>query len=317
MTNKLCFSAAFATVLFLSACGGGDNSIAVTPTTPVAPTPLPTLPAVVPDVTFAQVATNLPVTPGETFRPILIAVTCPLMVGTQSCMKTLPLGEVGFTSDLALQKVKLLYDGIEMAGLFNQEGKQYRFTPTGYSPIWKPGVMEVIATLSPTASDGAKTTMVVQAADASIDKTLSVVSDETTVTVKALPYNAPAIITPLPVGNGFFYFCPLTTIGGCQLNGFNATVNGAAAWSEVRLNIGNLWWNQLWTDSNGYLSDIAYANYMVPSGETIIVQVMSIPGKFGPVSVQFNDFKSMSGDKLIEPIVPAYCTPVSLQYCRG
>lgn len=301
----------------LTACGGGGDNVAEEPL--VAPTPLPTVPAVVPDVTFTQVSTNEVVTPGEAFRPVLIAVTCPTMVGMQSCMKTLPLGEIGFSSDLALLDVKIFHDGNAVEGYLTQTGSKYRFTPTGYNIVWQPGVIEVKAILSPTAQDGAKTTMVVQAANASIDTTLSIVSNETVVTVKALPYNAPAIIKPLPEGSGFFYFCPPSVNSGCRLESFNITVRGAAPNSEVQLGIGKIWWYQMMNDSNGYQSIGAGAGYMVHPGETIIVQVMTTPGigSVSSVSVQFQDIKSMSGDKIITPIAPTTCTPVSSQYCRG
>lgn len=313
--TKLLFAALVAGFV-LAGCGGGGQEVVIS-----APPALPVAPEVVPDVTFTQISTVEPVTPGETFRPVLIAVTCPLIKGSQSCMKTVPLGEIGFTSDLALQPLKLLHDGIEVQGFFNQEGNLYRFTPTYYSPVWQPGVIEIIAILSPTVPDGAKTSIAVQAADASFDKMLSVVSGETMVTVKALAYNTPAIITPMKDGTGFSYTCPIEVTMGCMIQDFNSTVNGAAASSEVQLSVeinGNdMLLTQLWTDSYGNLYAMTGVGYTVPPGGSIVVKLLAKPNQFGPASVWFSNFKSYSGDKLIEPIVPPSCSPVSSQYCKG
>lgn len=312
------FFAALVAASMLAGCGGGGNGQEATIALPIAPV-APTLPAVIPDVTFTQVATNEVVTPGEAFRPGLIAITCPLMKGTESCEKTLPLGEVGVTSDLALQDLKLSYNGRELQGFFLQEGTLYRFTPAYYIPIWQPGALEVKAISSPSSVDGAKTTITMKVADASIDKTMSFIPAETKVTVKALAHNAPAIISPikLATGMGFSYFCPTSVSTGCQLGSFSVTVNGAAPGSDVQLSVGGLSWYGWWTDTNGSMFSDVGLGYVVQPGETVLVQVLSKPGQFGTASVSFQNLKSWSGDKLIAPLVPPTCTLVSQQYCKG
>lgn len=288
--------AAFMAVLALAACGGGGG----VPEVPVAPAPPP--PPTF-DITFTQITTSQVVTPGETFSPVLIAVTCPLQEGVQACRKSMPLGEVDFTFDLPLQDVKLVQDGVLTVGFFTQDMNKYRFVPTGYNPMWKPGTLEVKATLSPTAKDGAKTAVVIRAANASLDTTLNVVPSESSVTVKALPYHAPAVVSSLKDGNGLTYFCPSTVVGGCRLDTFDIAVNGTVAGGEVQLDVEGAFWGQFWADNTGYLYVMTGVGYTVPSGGAIVVHVLTKPGPLGAATMWYQNFKSWSGDTQIAPVV--------------
>jgi hypothetical protein len=46
------------------------------------------------------------------------------------------MGEIGITSDLPLEGLKVVHDGNVMNGFLQPEGNLYRFSPAGLEIIW-------------------------------------------------------------------------------------------------------------------------------------------------------------------------------------
>lgn len=292
-------------VLLLAACGGGGDSDAASTT---APAPVQA------DVTLTQVSTSVAVTPGETFRTTLLAVSCPRDPSGNFCKNQVPLGEFGLGLSLDLQDIKVLHDGIAMEGFVNREGSLYRFTPTGFNSVWQPGSIEMIATLSPKAQHGVKSNVDVFAADASFDKKLELIAGVATVEVMELSQYAPSAIRPIDATGqqGLELTCPRGVLLGCRLGNVTVTTTNAAPNTEVRIFVGDSWRVQIFTDSNGFAAITFSAEALVPAGDHIVV---TIAGKVG--SVWFQGIETQSSGKPIAPILPDDCTAVSPQRCKG
>jgi hypothetical protein len=224
------------------------------------------------------------------------------------------MGDIGITSDLPLEGLKVVHDGNVMNGFVQKEGNLSRFVPTTYSGIWQTGTIEVIATLSPRAMSGATTKVLVQATDASFDKNLIVVpSDQARVEVLALLSYAPAVITSDDSWTEFKYTCPAEVVAGCQLVDFNISARGKP-FRVFKVKIGTYGEIDLPADASGTATINVYWNIPVSAGQTLQITVTD-----GAHIVQslFQNFLSISGGKKIEPIRSTGCTASSDENCKG
>jgi hypothetical protein len=161
---------------------------------------------------------------------------------------------------------------------------------------------------------GATTKVVVQATDASFDKTLALIpNNHAKVEVLALSAYAPAVLTPNATWSGFQYACPVTVLAVCQLNELFLGSVGKP-YEILKVRIGAYGDFDLPLNGGGY-GNITFAwNIFVPAGGTLDVEVIS--GHHRPARSYFI-VRSSSGGKSIAPLRPIECTPVTTDYCKG
>lgn len=273
--------------------------------------------AVEPDVTLTQLESVQTVTPGQRFTTLRLSVSCPTSEGPDGfCRKSVLLGEAGFNSALELSDIKLFYNGQEVPSWTSHEGSLYRITPMVYWSAWRKGEIDIVATLSPNATSGEVTTVVAQIAVASFDKTLSLVSANDKVTVLALDFHAPVVISNVSaamvpaagklveVGH-FDATCPQWVQQGCALSSFNVQLNGVVPGSEVQVFINNQPYSQYYADQD-QLNIGMYPQYPMFAGQTITIQVFATMQSAGG-TVQFFNLKTISGGMEVAPKLPQGC----------
>ncbi len=342
--------------LGLSACGGGDEPVGVEPTqktvpaTPalptvaVAPAPsaaapatpaLPQAPAIVADVTIQQLTTKLVVLPGERVRVTLFAVTCRAMYEDGWCPLQTPLGELGVTSTVPLQDLKVLYNGDQLDGWWSVEGDLYRFNPLHLARVYRAGTIEVEATVSPYAEDGAHTVVAFTGVGASFDKTMEFLPTESTLHVRAQREYAPMTLW---ASSGYLY--PSNVKGGGDVT--VTVVAECSDWNSCRASADFNWIGGLVPQSHVEICAHDAANekgdctalgsYPVDeNGSAYLGRIEFVPGWFGgrsavytirltpqePTYLYARDVEAFTGERRIAPKLPVDCTALTMQSCKG